>query len=241
MTTKINWKNKEEVKIYMQKYMKEYIQIPEVKEKIKKYKHIWSKKYRQSPEVIERRNKLRRINYQRPEVKKKEKKRKQKYRQSPEGQIKIRDYRETNREQLTKMARNNICLDCRKQIKNESIRCSSCARTKENNPNWLGGKSFEPYNKFFTNKFKRAIRKRDNYVCMMCGIHSEKLNESLSIHHINYDKKLSIPQNCCATCRSCNSKVNHNRKHYTKFFQDLLAERYEYKYEDGEIILEVNF
>lgn len=108
----------------------------------------------------------------------------------------------------------------------------------ENHPSWLGGKSFEPYNKSFNNKFKRAIRKRDNQICMMCGIHREKLNEALTIHHINYNKLLSIPQNCISLCRKCHAKTNYNRKHWITFFQDLLSKLYNYKYsENQEIIL----
>jgi len=105
-------------------------------------------------------------------------------------------------------------------------------------PTWLGGKSFEPYDEKFNNKFKRAIRKRDNYVCLKCGKHQEKESGSLSVHHINYLKELTIPENCCALCRSCNSEVNWKRKHYTRFFQSLLSEKYGYQYsKDGEIIL----
>lgn len=109
-----------------------------------------------------------------------------------------------------------------------------------NNPNWLGGKSFEPYTMEFNNKLRRIIRKRDNYVCVLCGKHQEKCKKSLDIHHINYDKKLSILQNCISLCTSCHMKTNFNRKHWTKFFQGILAERYGYKYsENEEVILEI--
>ncbi len=112
------------------------------------------------------------------------------------------------------------------------------ANSGEKASNWLGGLSFEPYGIEFNNKFKRAIRKRDNQVCMLCGIHREKLNKAFFIHHINYDKKLSIPQNCISLCSSCHSKTNFGRKHWTKFFQSLLSERYNYQYSEmGEIIL----
>jgi len=105
---------------------------------------------------------------------------------------------------------------------------------------WKGGISFEPYDKKFNNKFKRAIRKRDNYICLKCGKHQEKQKRALTIHHIDYNKELSIPQNCCAICNSCNSEVNFNRKHWTKFFQSLLSEKYGYQYsKTNEIILEV--
>ena len=108
------------------------------------------------------------------------------------------------------------------------------------NPSWLGGKSFEPYDINFNNKFKRAIRKRDNQVCMMCGIHREKVKRAFNVHHVNYDKKLTIPQNCISLCLSCHTKTNHNRQYWIKFFQDLLSERYCYQYnENNEVIMEV--
>ena len=100
----------------------------------------------------------------------------------------------------------------------------------ENNHFWRGGISFEPYNKYFNNKFKRAIRKRDNQICMLCGIHREKLNTSLSVHHINYNKLLSLKENCISLCKSCHTRTNSNREHWTKFFQSLLSERYGYNY-----------
>lgn len=114
------------------------------------------------------------------------------------------------------------------------------ARPLEKNGRWLGGKSFEPYDLKFNNKFKRAIRKRDNHECLKCGIHQEKLSRTLTVHHINYDKKITLPQNCCSLCLRCNSEVNSNRPHWIKFFQSLLSERYDYKYsETGEIIIKI--
>lgn len=110
----------------------------------------------------------------------------------------------------------------------------------ENNPSWAGGKSYEPYDKKFCNKFKHLIRKRDNYICMKCNKHQEKEQRSLEVHHINYDKLCSLPQNCVTLCHKCNVEANRNRECWTKFFQSLLAERYGYKYsESREIILEV--
>lgn len=106
-------------------------------------------------------------------------------------------------------------------------------------PNWMGGNSFTPYDKNWTNKFKRAIRKRDNQVCMLCGIHREKLDEALTIHHIDYNKLLSIPQNCISLCRSCHGKTGFNRKHWINIFHLILSERYGYNYEDNKIVMEI--
>jgi len=109
-----------------------------------------------------------------------------------------------------------------------------------NHPNWLGGKSFEPYDMEFNKKLKGLVRKRDNQICMVCWIHREKLNKSLSIHHINYDKKCSLIQNLISLCDSCHAKTNFNRKHWVKLYQSLISEKYNYGYsKDRDIILEV--
>lgn len=106
---------------------------------------------------------------------------------------------------------------------------------------WEGYTGIRKYGKSFSNKFKRTIRKRDNYECLKCGLHQEKSSYVLDVHHINYDKLISIPQNCCTLCHKCNSEVNKNRLHWTKFFQSLLSERYGYQYsENKEIILNLN-
>jgi len=110
---------------------------------------------------------------------------------------------------------------------------------REKHWNWQGGKSFEPYGKNFNNLFKRRIRKRDNQICMLCGIHREKLSRALEVHHIDYNKKLSVPHNCISLCISCHMKTNYNRNHWIEFFQQLLSEKYNYQYLNQEIIMEV--
>ncbi len=120
----------------------------------------------------------------------------------------------------------------------ERVRKFSEAMQGENSHLWKGGKSFEPYDKTFNNQFKNAIRKRDNQICLMCGVHREKLKKALSIHHINYDKLLTIPQNCVSLCNSCHTITNFNREKWTPFFQEILAKQYGYKYsKEGDIIL----
>lgn len=110
---------------------------------------------------------------------------------------------------------------------------------------WLGGKKFEPYTKEFNKYFKEAIRSRDNYCCVKCGMFRDdhkKLfaNQNLDVHHINYDKKLTLNENCCTLCKRCNNEVNYNRKHWTKFFQSLMNERHGYQYDGNEIIVNLN-
>ena len=104
-------------------------------------------------------------------------------------------------------------------------------------PNWNGGTQYDPYDKTFNNKFKNLVRKRDNQICMACGSHREKLKKALHIHHVNYDKLMSIPQNCISLCIPCHMTTNFNRKYWITFFQNLLRDRYDYQYSDNKIIM----
>jgi hypothetical protein len=101
---------------------------------------------------------------------------------------------------------------------------------------WIDGSLSKIY-KDFTIFFKNKIRKRDNQICMLCGVHREKLKKALCIHHIDYNKKLSIPQNCISLCDSCHSKTHFNREHWTKLFQSLLSEKYRYEYSNDNIVI----
>ena len=105
----------------------------------------------------------------------------------------------------------------------------------------LGGKSFEPYTVDFNKKFKQFIKERDGG-CLLCNIAIEDLHllkRQAIIHHIDYNKLNTFPQNCCILCNSCNSRVNFNRESWKLFFQDLLKRRYDYEYtEDQKIILD---
>jgi hypothetical protein len=112
-------------------------------------------------------------------------------------------------------------------------------------PNWLGGKKFEPYPWTFNKEFKQSIKERDSYACLkcnLCELDHKKIfkGQGLHCHHINYDKKLTILENCCCLCNRCNSEVNYNRDSWTSFFQKILTERYKYKYNRvNDIVIEV--
>jgi len=140
------------------------------------------------------------------------------------------------RKDLTKRNLESNPMDCI-----ESRKKASASLRGISLENWDRFISKEPYTEMWTDKFKRLIRKRDNRICMLCGIHSERLTRALSVHHINYDKTLTIPQNCISLCLNCHVKTNTNRKYWTTFFQSLLSERYGYQYsENKEAILTLN-
>lgn len=93
----------------------------------------------------------------------------------------------------------------------------------------------------FSREFTKFILTRDNH-CMICHLDRNdaiKLGKGMAIHHIDYNKKLTIEQNCLLLCNSCHSKTNFNREQWKPFFQSLLSKLYEYKYENGNVVIEV--
>ena len=82
-----------------------------------------------------------------------------------------------------------------------------------NNPSWRGGSSFEPYGPEFTDELKKSIRKRDGNTCALCGEPGD------NVHHIDYDKKNSSPDNLITLCVSCHMKTNHKRKYWERKFK----------------------
>ena len=116
-------------------------------------------------------------------------------------------------------------------------------KSGEESIQWKGGISFLPYTTDFNQKFKLSIRQRDGLMCSKCGMKEEyckKLfNRVLDVHHINYDKKLSIPENCISLCKSCHIESNINRESWLVFYQSLLKERYGYSYIDNKPLINV--
>lgn len=148
-------------------------------------------------------------------------------------------------EHKEKIRQSNIGKNLGKRASEETKRKLSLRFSGDKNPAWLGGKSFEPYTPEFNSKFKRAIRLRDGFMCSKCNMKEEDheilLKQVLHIHHINYDKSISIPENCITVCLRCNIEANINREEWTKFYQSILSKRFGYEYsEEGLAIIQLN-
>uniref|UniRef100_A0A6M3K5B7 Putative homing endonuclease n=1 Tax=viral metagenome TaxID=1070528 RepID=A0A6M3K5B7_9ZZZZ len=92
-----------------------------------------------------------------------------------------------------------------------------------NTGNWKGGLSFELYPQDWTDDLKDSIRKRDDYVCQICGIHQDELDgfyKQLDIHHINYQKDDLNPDNLISLCRKCHTKTNSKRDYWKEYFKN---------------------
>ena len=57
----------------------------------------------------------------------------------------------------------------------------------------------------------------------------------------NYDKKLSIPENCISLCQDCHRKTDTNHKSWIFLFQNLLSNKYGYNYKDNKPIIHIEF
>lgn len=93
-----------------------------------------------------------------------------------------------------------------------SHKCNHEYHIGKNNSAWLGGISFEPYPPTFNPPFKRLIRERDNYTCAVCKGYGN------SVHHINYVKEDTTPENCITLCRKCHVRTNSRREYWKKYF-----------------------
>lgn len=111
------------------------------------------------------------------------------------------------------------CSEERKR-KISSTKKGQCKGDK--NSNWQDGKSFEFYPIDWTDILRESIRKRDNYICQLCGIHQDELNNNrtrkLDCHHIDYNKNNLDPKNLITLCRNCHLKTNFNRNYWIKYF-----------------------
>jgi hypothetical protein len=112
-------------------------------------------------------------------------------------------------------------------------RCPDCyfiSISGNNNYNWRGGISFEPYCQEWKDlEYKQSIKDRDGNKCLNPYCDSSH-KEDLTIHHIDYNKKNCRPSNLITVCRSCNSKANRDRNWHKYWYQAILYKKYKFVY-----------
>jgi hypothetical protein len=106
------------------------------------------------------------------------------------------------------------------------VKISGC-----NGSNWKGGVSCEPYCDAWADwEYKNDIKERDGNKCQNPDCRQNCIGLPLIIHHIDYIKKNCPPQNLITLCCSCNGRANYNREDWTKFYQEIMTEKYGYGY-----------
>jgi predicted DNA-binding protein YlxM (UPF0122 family) len=100
----------------------------------------------------------------------------------------------------------------------------------EKNPNWRGGKSYEPYGLEFSNELKERIRIRDGYRCQECFRHQDELYSKsgikykLNIHHIDFNKLNNQKDNLISLCKSCHLQTNFDRENWLNYYKEKLIQ-----------------
>lgn len=87
----------------------------------------------------------------------------------------------------------------------------------ETNLLWQGGTRIK-YAPGLTPKIKETIRKRDNYICQLCGITEKEYGKTLDVHHKDYSDFNHGTENLTTLCRGCHNKVRLNKEFYIKHF-----------------------
>jgi hypothetical protein len=106
-----------------------------------------------------------------------------------------------------------------------SSRCSNAGRnlSGRKNPNWKGGISFEKYPAAFNSRLKARMRAKYGYRCQFCGIHENKCDRKLDLHHVDYDKENCDDSNLITLCRGCNVLANYyNRQLWTMVYGEMI-------------------
>lgn len=109
-----------------------------------------------------------------------------------------------------------------------SVECGRVLQGKQisgaNHPCWRGGNTSWGYTKEFSVEFKACIRDRDGHTCILCGKWED--GDTFDVHHIDYNKKNSIPENCITLCDSCHTKTTRgDRTYYEKTLSLIACER----------------
>jgi len=112
---------------------------------------------------------------------------------------------------LTQKHKNKISKALKKKCKNGYMP-KNVGLKGELNPSWKGGTSFLPYSPEFNTQMKLFIKERDDDLCQVC------FKKGKCVHHIDYDKLNSSPNNLILLCQSCHSKTNFNRDKWKRFF-----------------------
>jgi endogenous inhibitor of DNA gyrase (YacG/DUF329 family) len=95
----------------------------------------------------------------------------------------------------------------------------TATNVREHHPNWRGGFSRADYPRTFNERFKEMIRERDNRCCALCG------KPGKEVHHIDYVKANTTPENCITLCPSCHSRTNANRDRWAVALRIVMRER----------------
>lgn len=147
----------------------------------------------------------------------------------------------TDKSKITKIKKR--CLRCGIEFKTHlskdkkycSTKCSHLENSGENCSLWVDGKSFAPYSLNWNNTFRKSIRRRDAYLCVICDRHQDEFNRSHCVHHIDGDKMNTTKENCISLCHRHHMIVEKSGKAQSFWgyrFRKMLTKIHGYKYKN---------
>lgn len=86
--------------------------------------------------------------------------------------------------------------------------------------NWQGGISSFPYDINWTNQLRALIKKRDKNTCQ--NPECKNPHKLLDVHHIDYDKENSNPNNLITICKKCHGKTQKNRNYWKGYYKAIM-------------------
>jgi len=80
---------------------------------------------------------------------------------------------------------------------------------------WIADRGLLRYSEKWTEELRQKIRRRDKLICQVCNNKNKKLKETLSVHHIDYNKLNCVDNNLISLCRCCHRTLHaEKRKEY---------------------------
>jgi len=101
----------------------------------------------------------------------------------------------------------------------EKLRLSHLGQTAWNKGKQLVENRISPY-VISWNSIRKAIYKRDSWVCQECGI---KCGKYIACHHIDYNPSNNDSNNLITLCKSCHSKTNFRREDWTNRYKKTMG------------------
>lgn len=99
--------------------------------------------------------------------------------------------------------------------RSDRIFCNSCAAIYKHQKL---GHIIKPYYIGFTSALKISVRNYYNNACAICS----KVELSLAVHHIDYNKNNQTFGNLLPLCSSCHGKTNRNRDYWKGVCQEIV-------------------
>jgi 5-methylcytosine-specific restriction endonuclease McrA len=87
-----------------------------------------------------------------------------------------------------------------------STKCYAAAVNGKNHHLWKGG-VIRRYLSEFNEDLKENIRRRDGYICTVCG-EADVYGRKLSVHHIDDNPNNNTPSNLITVCHQCHHRNN---------------------------------